>query len=51
MRSDVLTKPKQGAAFRKDRAMLICCDVEYCDKKERSDIPDVLLLKHEGIRF
>ena len=45
---DVLTKPKQGAAFRKDRAMLVDCDVEYCDNEARSDIPRVLLPEPEG---
>eukprot|EP00956_Cyclotella_meneghiniana_P038953 scaffold162906_cov46-Cyclotella_meneghiniana.AAC.1 len=45
---DVLTKPKQGQAFRKDRAMLMNCDVDYCDEKSRSDIPAVLLPKPEG---
>eukprot|EP00956_Cyclotella_meneghiniana_P009212 scaffold12647_cov40-Cyclotella_meneghiniana.AAC.1 len=45
---DVLTKPKQGQAFRKDRAMLMDCDVDYCDEKSRSDIPAVLLPTPEG---
>eukprot|EP00956_Cyclotella_meneghiniana_P002567 scaffold3022_cov42-Cyclotella_meneghiniana.AAC.3 len=45
---DVLTKPKQGQAIRKDRAMLMNCDVDYCDEKSRSDIPAVLLPKPEG---
>jgi hypothetical protein len=45
---DVLTKPKQGQAFRKDRAMLMNCDVEYCDVKAREDIPRVLLPEPEG---
>jgi hypothetical protein len=44
MWSDVLTKPKQGAAFQKDRAMLMNCDEEYNDDKERKDIPSILLL-------
>ena len=48
MWSDVLTKPKQGAAFRKDRAMLIDCAVEYCDEAERNDIPQVLLRSHRS---
>jgi hypothetical protein len=48
MWSDVLTKPKQGAAFRKDRAMLMNCDEEYDDDKERRDIPSILLPQPEG---
>ena len=49
MWSDVLTKPKQGAAlFRKDRAILMNCDVEYDDDKERRDIPSILLPQPEG---
>ena len=45
---DVLTKPKQGAAFRKDRAMLMDCDENYNDEKERLSTPRVLLPKSEG---
>jgi hypothetical protein len=48
MWSDVLTKPKQGAAYRKDRAMLMNCDAEYDDDKERRDIPSILLPRPEG---
>ncbi len=48
MWSDVLTKPKQGAAFRKDRAMLMNCDEEYNDDRERQDIPSILLPIPEG---
>jgi hypothetical protein len=46
MWSDVLTKPKQGTAFRQDRAMLMNCDVDYDDETER--LPSVLLPKSEG---
>jgi hypothetical protein len=45
---DVLTKPKQGQAFRKHRAMLMNCDVDYCDIKAREDIPKILLPQPEG---
>jgi hypothetical protein len=48
MWSDVLTKPKQGAAFRRDRAQLMNCDEDYDDQKERRDIPSILLPKPEG---
>jgi hypothetical protein len=48
MWSDVLTKPKQGAAFRQDRSMLMNCDTEYDDEKEMRDTPRMLLPKQEG---
>jgi hypothetical protein len=48
MWSDVLTKPKQGAGFRKDRSMLMNCDLEYDDDKERNDVPPILLPEPEG---
>ena len=34
MYSDVLTKPKQGKAFCKDRAMLMNCTEDYSDDEE-----------------
>ena len=48
MWSYVLTKPKQGAAFHRDRAQLMNCDEDYDDDKERCDIPSILLPKPEG---
>ncbi len=48
MWSDILTKPKQGAAFRRDRSMLMNCDEDYDDKKEMHDTPSILLPKPEG---
>ncbi len=48
MWSDVLTKPKQGAGFRQDRAMLMNCGMDYDDEKERAEIPQVLLPQPEG---
>ena len=43
MWSDILTKPKQGTGFRQDRAMLMNCDIDYDDEKERTNIPPILL--------
>lgn len=37
MWSDMLTKPKQGAGFCQDRAMLMNCDVDYNNDKEWAD--------------
>ena len=45
---DVLTKPKQGAGFCQDRAMLMNCGMDYDDEKERAEIPHVLLPQLEG---
>jgi hypothetical protein len=36
MYSDILTKPKQGKAFRRDRAMLMNCSEDYNDAEERA---------------
>ena len=36
---DVLTKPKQGLAFRKDRAMLMNCPVDWTDICEGEQSP------------
>eukprot|EP00804_Cyclotella_cryptica_P015947 CCRYP_019194-RD/>CCRYP_019194-RD protein AED:0.15 eAED:0.15 QI:0/-1/0/1/-1/1/1/0/395 len=35
MWSDILTKPKQGAGFRRDRSYLMNVDEDYDDEKER----------------
>ena len=35
MYSDVLTKPKQGKAFHRDRAMLMKCADDYDDIEEQ----------------
>eukprot|EP00804_Cyclotella_cryptica_P015717 CCRYP_013378-RA/>CCRYP_013378-RA protein AED:0.70 eAED:0.41 QI:0/-1/0/1/-1/0/1/0/188 len=48
MWSNVLTKPKQGAGFCQDRAMLMNYGVDYDDEKERAKIPHVLLPQPEG---
>ena len=40
---DLLNKPKQGAAFRKDRAMLMNCPIEYDNEVERISTNPVLL--------
>lgn len=45
---DILTKPKQGAAFCRDRSMLMNCDEDYDDEKEMHDTPSILLPKPEG---
>eukprot|EP00956_Cyclotella_meneghiniana_P028301 scaffold65295_cov71-Cyclotella_meneghiniana.AAC.14 len=45
MWSDVLTKPKQGAAFKRDRAMLMNCIEEYDDEVEASRTHPKLLPK------
>ena len=36
MWADVLNKPKQGAAFRQDRAILMNVPIEYDDANERA---------------
>ncbi len=46
MWSDVLNKPKQGQAFRKDRAMLMNVSVDYSDDEERRRTHPKLL-EHE----
>ena len=48
MWSDVLTKPKQGKGFRQDRAMLMNCDEDYDDEKERAQTHKLVLPKEEG---
>ena len=35
---DILTKPKQGVAFREDRSVLMNCAVDYTDTEEHDDI-------------
>jgi hypothetical protein len=49
MWSDVLTKPKQGCkGMKSDRAMLMGCDEDYDDEKERLRTHPKLLPKPEG---
>jgi hypothetical protein len=48
MYSDVLTKPKQGIGFRRDRAMLMNCDEDYDDELERSRTHPKLIPAEEG---
>jgi hypothetical protein len=48
MYCDVLTKPKQGKGMCLDRAMLMNCDVNYDDEKERLRTHPKLLPKPEG---
>ena len=48
MWSDVLTKPKQGHAFKMDRAMLMNCPLEYDDDVERGHTHKDLLPQNEG---
>ena len=48
MWSDVLTKPKQGKAFRIDRSMLMNCCEDYSDENARKETHPSLLAKHEG---
>ena len=52
MWADVLTKPKQGKAFREDRAVLMNCPVTYVDSAAHEDI-DCLegMLKPTEIRW
>eukprot|EP00956_Cyclotella_meneghiniana_P035517 scaffold115573_cov38-Cyclotella_meneghiniana.AAC.1 len=45
MWSDVLTKPKQGTAFKRDRAMLMNCIEDYDDDEEASRTHPQLLPK------
>ena len=45
MWSDTLTKPKQGKGMRVDRAMLMGCEENYDDDKEREDTSPELLPK------
>ena len=40
---DVLTKPKQGMGYKKDRAMIMNCEVEYDDDRERAMTNSALL--------
>jgi hypothetical protein len=48
MFSDVLTKPKQGKGFRQDRAMLMNCEEDYDDEKERLKMHPKLTPAVEG---
>ena len=48
MWSDVLTKPKQGVAFKKDRAQLMNCEENYDDDKDRQKTNMLVLPKEEG---
>jgi hypothetical protein len=48
MCSDMLTKPKQGRGMCQDRAMLMNCDVDYDDEKERLRTHPKLLPKPDG---
>jgi hypothetical protein len=47
MYSDVLTKPKQGKAFCKDRAMLMNCSENYNDNEEHKRTHPSLLCRVE----
>ena len=47
MWSDTLTKPKQGKGMRVDRAMLMGCEEDYDDEKERLKTDPLLLPKEE----
>jgi hypothetical protein len=47
MWSDILTKPKQGKAFREMRGMLMNVTEDYDDEKERQDTPSYLLTAAE----
>ena len=48
MWSDVLTKPKQGVAFREFRGHLMDCPTDYDDEVERRNTHPKLLPKDEG---
>jgi hypothetical protein len=45
---DVLTKPKQGLGFRKDRSMLMNCAIDYDDDRERAATNPSLLVQTES---
>ena len=52
MWADVLTKPKQGTAYREDRAILMNCPVNYVDKDIHEDIEHLEgVLKPEQVRW
>ena len=44
---DVLTKPKQGAPFKKDRSKLMNVSIEYNDDEERGKTHPLLLPKED----
>jgi hypothetical protein len=48
MWADVLTKPKKGAAFKKMRAQLTNCSVDYEEDKEREISLNIKLLTGRG---
>ena len=48
MWSDVLTKPKQGKGFRQDRSMLMNCEEDYDDERERLRTNKAVLPREEG---
>ena len=51
MWSNVLTKPKQGAGFRQDRAVLMNVEEDYNenDEKEQALAPATMLPLAEGL--
>ena len=49
MWSDILTKPKQGAGFRRDRAYLMNVPEDYDDDVERAKTNEKVLGRHTDI--